>query len=130
MSRSATLLTVSQTASMLGTALGAGRQWVDTLNDHRQGRRDLKGVTLMPFARAGGSASESPRPLYHPADVMTFIRAVRARYGLLKPFVVPLGIFLFHDFPVGSKVPWRMRAATPVPPKAAIFSSKGATGSL
>lgn len=129
MSRLATLLTVAQTASMLGTALGAGRQWVDVLNDHRQGRGELKGVTLMPFARAGGSASETPRPLYNPADVMIFIRAVRERYGVEKPFVRPLGTYLFHDFPAGSEVSWRLRVATPVPPKGAT-SFRGAPGLL
>lgn len=108
------LLSVAQVTALLSSKLGASRQWVDTLNDHRQDRGDLKGVLLLPFGRKKGDSGKSSTPMYDPVRLMQFIKAVQLAYGCEKPFAGGVQSFTYEDIPGMSEHHWRSRIVTPV----------------
>jgi hypothetical protein len=106
----AKLLTAAETAAALRQVLGPARQWRDFLADCIRGRTALHGYVLMPHAAREGGRNEVPRPLYRPADVAEFIKAVRAADPSLKPAPIKADTFRTDDTP---GLPWRMRLAKP-----------------
>lgn len=109
-----TLITVADAAFILATQLGPSRQWVDTLNDHRQGRGSIKGLTLQPFGTTAGTISRAGLPLYRPASVLNFVRAVRAATGESRPFAYRRHEYSYIDTPSLDDDFWRVRTVTPV----------------
>lgn len=96
-------------AQVLGQALGMGRQWVDFLNDCRQGRgQGAYGQRLVPFACTGGTAYRHGTPMYRLKDVQAFVEAVRAAAGVRQPYPLHIQVFAVPD-PHGSPAAWRMR---------------------
>jgi hypothetical protein len=105
------LLEPGVVAQILGPALGMGRQWIDFLNDCRQGRgQGAFSERLLPFACAGGSATKHSVPLYRMSDLRAFIEAVRAKSGSRHPYPLHLEVFDVPDAH-GTNEVWRMRRA-------------------
>ena len=111
----AKLLSVAQVSAYLAQALGTSRQWVDTLNDHRRDKGDLKGVLLLPFGRKRGASGKALTPVYDPAAVVQFVKDVRIAYRSEKPFSSGIETFNFHDIPMLHKDHWHHRIVTPLP---------------
>lgn len=114
MTKSAKLLSVAQVSACLASALGTCRQWVDTLNDHRRGKGELKGVWLLPFGLRLGVCGKAKTPVYDLTDVVKFIRDVRKAYRSEKPFSGGIETFTFDDMPTLNKNFWRLRIVTPL----------------
>lgn len=82
------------------------RQWRDFLSDCVRGKGGLGGWLLLePYA-----ADEQHHPLYHPADIVAFVKSARA----MKPsWELSNNVetqWRVHDDTIG--LPWRMRTAT------------------
>jgi hypothetical protein len=108
------LLPVSVVSYMLATALGAGKQWVDALNDYRQQKADIQGFRLYPAGHTGGSPERAGQPLYRRVDVLAFIHQVRGACRTKLPFPVDLEEYDYDDAD-GPVWTWRARLATRVP---------------
>ena len=112
-----TLYSVADTALILGLALGVSkRQWVDTLNDFRRGRRTLKGITILPFGQVPSESGKARTPRYSGRRISEFIKQIRAQYGEKKPFVEANREFIYDDTTAISPENWRLRVLTPVMP--------------
>ena len=117
MKATGTLYSVADTALALGLALGVSkRQWVDTLNDFRLGRRTLKGITLLPFGQVPSESGMARTPRYSGHSIFEFTEQIRARYGEKKPFVEANRKFSFDDTTAISPENWRLRILTPIKP--------------
>ncbi len=107
------LLSVASVALLLGLKLGSGRQWTDTLNDHRRtGKSAIKGFLLLLFGRKENPTGTVDVPLYCPARVGQFIADVQAAFGLTKPFAYVRQKFTFDDISIAPEL-WRLRKLTP-----------------
>lgn len=109
------LLSVARVVGILSHHLGDGRQWVDALNDHRQCRGSIKGITLLPFGSQRGDREKSSVPLYHVNDVVQFITEIRLQHDCKKPFDLPIKRYSYDDTDLISRKQWRIRTVTPVP---------------
>lgn len=99
-------------ALLLGLKLGSGRQWTDTLNDHRRtGKSAIKGYLLLPFGRKENPSGTVDHPLYCPARVLQFIHDVQAAFGVKKPFARARQRFTFDDISLAPEL-WRIRKLT------------------
>jgi hypothetical protein len=107
------LLTVSDTAMFLAAQLGPGRQWVDFLNDCRQGRGSLEGHRLLPLNRAPGSPGMRKKPMYLPAIVSEFIRRIRASTGLEVPYPFRARYYTYEVVEGPEELAWRVTKAVP-----------------
>lgn len=111
------LYSVADTALLLGVALGVNkRQWVDTLNDFRLGRRALKGITLLPYGQVPSESGKARTPRYSTHQILEFVRQIRAAYGSKKPFAHANRKFSYDDTTAISPANWRLRILTPVKP--------------
>ena len=107
------LLSVGAVALLLGLKLGSGRQWTDTLNDHRRtGKSAIQGYLLLPFGRKENPSGTVDVPLYSPARVLQFITDVQAAFGVQKPFAHVRQKFTFDDVSIAPDL-WRFRKLTP-----------------
>ncbi len=107
------LLSVGTVALLLGLRLGTGRQWTDTLNDHRRtGKCAIAGHLLLPFGRKENPSGTVDLPLYCPARVLQFIKDVQAAFGVKKPFAHVPQKFTFDDASIAPEL-WRFRKLTP-----------------
>ena len=107
------LLSVASVALLLALKLGSGRQWVDTLNDHRRtGKSAIKGYLLLPFGRKENPTGTVDAPLYCPARVLQVIQDVQAAFGVKKPFALARQRFTFDDISLAPEL-WRLRKLTP-----------------
>ena len=107
------LLSVSAAALLLALKLGSGRQWTDTLNDHRRtGKSAIKGHLLLPFGRKENSSGTADAPLYCPARVLQFIKDVQNAFGVEKPFARVRQKFTFHEISIAPEL-WRFRKLIP-----------------
>lgn len=108
------LLSVSAVTVLLAINLGAGRQWTDTLNDHRRaGKSAIKGFLLLPFGRKENPSGTADAPLYSPARVLQFIKDVQDAFGVEKPFPHVRQKFTSHEISIAPEL-WRFRKLTPL----------------
>lgn len=107
------LLSVASVALVLGLRLGPGRQWTDTLNDHRRtGKCAIAGHLLLPFGRKENPSGTLDVPLYCPKRLLQFIKDVQAAFGVKKPFADVPQKFTFDDVSMAPEL-WRFRKLTP-----------------
>lgn len=112
------------TSFLLASMLGAGVQWVDKLNDFRQGRTDMKGLMLLPVGRVGGSPECAKDPRYKLDDIRVFVNEVRAAYGCSKPFPFKVETYSLDVGAELSPAMWRLRRLVPTAPKRKASTSR------
>lgn len=70
------VLRAAEVAFLLRNELGPSRNWDDTLADMRRGKVEVHGCVLLPTCM--GKDARAWRPMYAAANVVDFIKAVRA----------------------------------------------------
>jgi hypothetical protein len=106
------LYEVGAVSYLLAATLGAGKQWVDALNDYRQGKADIHGLRLYPIAHTGGTPERAGQPLYSAEDLKAFVEAVRVVVGCKMPFPVNALEYEYDSTPGLEAAAWRYRTAT------------------